>query len=77
VHLVDAALDLGIDLVASAPLMQGQLTKDLPTEVREALPGETDAQRALAFSRGVRGVIAVAVGMRSRAHLHENVRRTS
>lgn len=73
IHLVDAAQDLGIDLVASAPLMQGQLAKDLPGEIREALPGETDAQRALAFARGVRGVVAVAVGMRSPEHLRENI----
>src|SRR6185436_18362297 len=35
VHVVDAAGELGIDLVVSAPLLQGQLTHDLPSQVRE------------------------------------------
>ena len=72
-HVVDAALELGIDLVASAPLMQGQLTADLPDSVRQLFPGETDAQRALAFTRSVRGVVTMAVGTRQVAHLRENL----
>jgi aryl-alcohol dehydrogenase-like predicted oxidoreductase len=72
-HLVDAAVQLGIDLVASAPLLQGQLTANLPGEVREMFPGTTDAQRALAFTRSVPGVLAAAVGTRRREHLLENL----
>ena len=73
VHVVDAAAELGIDLVASAPLLQGQLTANLPDQVREMFPGTTDAQRALAFTRSVPNVIAAAVGTRHRTHLEENL----
>ena len=72
-HVVDAASELGIDLVASAPLLQGQLTANLPDQVREMFPGTTDAQRALAFARSVPGVLAAAVGTRQRQHLAENL----
>lgn len=73
VHLVDAATELGIDLVASAPLLQGQLTTNLPEQVREMFPGTTDAQRALAFTRSVPSVLSAAVGTRRREHLQENL----
>lgn len=73
VHVTDAAATLGIDLIASAPLLQGQLTAGLPDEVRDAFPGTTDAQRALAFVRAVPSVVAAAVGMRSAAHVGENL----
>jgi aryl-alcohol dehydrogenase-like predicted oxidoreductase len=73
VHVTDAALDLGIDLVASAPLLQGQLSQGLPDQVRELFPGSTDAQRALAFARALPAVMSAAVGMRSTDHLRENL----
>lgn len=73
VHVLDAASELGIDIVASAPLLQGQLTRDLPAQVRELFPGTSDAQRAAAFVRGLPNVLAAAVGMKSVAHLEENL----
>jgi aryl-alcohol dehydrogenase-like predicted oxidoreductase len=73
VHVIDAAAELGIDLVVSAPLLQGQLTHDLPEQVRELFAGATDAQRALAFVRTLPAVIAAAVGMKSTAHVTENL----
>ncbi len=73
VHVVDAAAELGVDLVASAPLLQGQLTHDLPQQVREFFPGSTDAQRALAFVRTLPSVVCVAVGMKEVQHVRENL----
>ena len=73
VHVLDAAAELGIDIVASAPLLQGQLTRDLPPQVRDLFPGTTDAQRAASFVRGLPNVLAAAVGMRSASHLQENL----
>lgn len=73
VRVIDAAVELGVDLVASAPLLQGQLTHDLPASVRELFSGATDAQRALAFARGLPGVLSAAVGMKSVEHLDENL----
>ncbi len=73
VHVVDAAAELGIDLVVSAPLLQGQLAEGMPDQVREMFPGATDAQRALSFARGVPAAVTVAVGTRTVAHVRENL----
>jgi len=73
VHVVDAAAELGIDLVVSAPLLQGQLTHDLPTQVRELFGGSTDAERALSFARSLPSVLTIAVGMKSPHHVQENL----
>ncbi len=68
-----AAAELGISVVASASLLQARLATGLPAEVREALPGfSTDAQRALSFVTSL-PVSAALVGMRSIAHLDENL----
>ena len=73
VHVIDAAAELGIDLIASAPLLQGQLTRELPQQVRDLFPGGTDADRAIAFARSLPTVLAAAVGMKSAAHLTQNL----
>ena len=72
VHVTEAAEELGLDLVASAPLLQGQLTRGLPVQVLE-LFGGTDAQAALAFVRTIPRVLTVAVGMKTSAHVQENL----
>ena len=73
VHVIDAAAELGIDLIASAPLLQGQLTRDLPQQVRDLFPGKTDADKALAFVRTLPAVLCTAVGMKEAAHVSENL----
>ena len=74
VPALEAAAALGISVVASASLMQAQLTKDLPESMRELFPKQrTDAQRALAFVRSLPGVTTALVGMRSVKHLSENL----
>jgi len=71
---LEAASELGLVVVASATLMQSALAKSLPVAVRDALPRyDTDAQRALAFVRGVPGITAALVGMRSARHVAENL----
>ena len=68
-----AAAELGISVVASAPLLQARLATSLPPQMREALPGfSTDAQRALSFVTALPVSVAL-VGMRSIAHLDENL----
>jgi aryl-alcohol dehydrogenase-like predicted oxidoreductase len=74
VHVVDAAAELGIDLVVSAPLLQGQLTHDLPPQVRDLFGGDSDAERALSFVRSIPGVLTAAVGMKSVEHVRANLR---
>ena len=73
VPLLHAAAELGVSVVASASLLQAQLTSGLPPQMQEAFPGlTTDAQRALAFVRGL-PVAAALVGMRSPGHIDENL----
>ena len=73
VPLLDAAQALGVAVVASASLMQAQLTRGLPEAVHELFPSaRTDAQRALSFVRSL-PISSALVGMRSLDHLRENL----
>jgi aryl-alcohol dehydrogenase-like predicted oxidoreductase len=61
-------------VVASATLLQAKLASRLPQQMREALPGlSTDAQRAIAFVRGLPVITSALVGMRSAGHVRENL----
>jgi len=74
VPALDAAAALGLSVMASASLMQAQLTHDLPPSMRELFPSQrTDAQRAVSFVRALPGITSALVGMRSIAHLKENL----
>ena len=74
VPALDAAAALGLSVIASASLMQSQLTHDLPPSMQELFPSQrTDAQRALSFVRSLPGVTSALVGMRSVPHLKENL----
>jgi aryl-alcohol dehydrogenase-like predicted oxidoreductase len=71
---VQAATELGLSVVASASLMQAQLTRDLPPSMRELFPAQrTDAQRALAFVQSIPGLTSALVGTKNRQHLAENL----
>lgn len=73
VTLVEAARRLGIYVMASASVHQGQLTRNLPPVVADFLPGlETDAQRALQFVRSTPGIGTALIGMKSTEHVEEN-----
>ena len=74
VPLLEAAAALGISVLASASLMQAQLAQGLPPGVRALVPNcRTDAQCALSFVRALPGVTSALVGMRTVAHLEENL----
>ena len=74
VPALEAGAALGIGVVASASLMQAQLTKDLPESMRELFPTQhTDAQRAISFVRSLPGVATALVGTRCVKHLSENL----
>jgi aryl-alcohol dehydrogenase-like predicted oxidoreductase len=73
VPMLEAARRLGVYVMASASVHQGQLTHNLPPMLAEFLPGlETDAQRALQFVRSTPGVGTALVGMKTVAHVEEN-----
>jgi aryl-alcohol dehydrogenase-like predicted oxidoreductase len=74
VPLLQAAEELGVSVVASASLMQSRLTTGLPAAVQDSFPTlATDAQRAIAFVRSLPGISCALVGMRSSAHVTENI----
>ena len=74
VAMLEAALELGLTVFASASLLQGQLSRNLPADVQRWFPGlATDAQRSLQFVRSVPGVACALVGMSRVEHLEENL----
>lgn len=74
VPALEAAVALGLTVVASASLMQGQLARGLPDPVRALFPrARSDAARALSFVRALPGVATALVGTREVAHLRENL----
>lgn len=78
VTALEAAAELGLSVVASAPLVQGRLAAGLPDDVRRVMDDvfptlRTDAQRALAFVRTLPGVTAALVGTKRTDHLDENL----
>jgi aryl-alcohol dehydrogenase-like predicted oxidoreductase len=75
VSVLQAAQRLGVYVVTSASIYQGQLGRNLPDVIGQFLPGlESDAQRALQFVRSTPGVGTALVGMKSLAHVDENAR---
>jgi aryl-alcohol dehydrogenase-like predicted oxidoreductase len=73
VPMVEAANKLGITLMASASMLQGQLSKGLPSFVKAALGLNTDAERALQFVRSTPGITTALVGMSRAEHVTANL----
>lgn len=72
--VMEAAEELGLKLIASASLLQGQVAQNLPVFVAEALGLQNDAERALQFARSAPGITAALVGMSRTAHVEANTR---
>ena len=72
--VMEAASDLDITLIASASLLQGQVAKNLPEFVAQALGLENDAERALQFVRSSPGITTALVGMARAEHAKANAR---
>jgi len=71
---LQAAHGFGITVMASATLLQGQLTHQLPAFIGEALSSlNSDAQRAIQFTRSTPGITTALVGMKSAAHVEHNL----
>lgn len=75
--VMEAAGELEITLVASASLLQGQVARNLPKFVAQALGLEDDAERALQFARSSPGITTALVGMAKVEHVHANARLVS
>jgi aryl-alcohol dehydrogenase-like predicted oxidoreductase len=73
--LLEAAQELGVTVMCSASVLQGQLTRNLPDLIRDTFEGlDTDGQRALQFVRSTPGVVSALVGMKQIAHVDENLK---
>jgi predicted aldo/keto reductase-like oxidoreductase len=70
--VMEAAAELGITLVGSAALLQGQVAQNLPAFVAEALGLSNDVERALQFARSAPGITTALVGMSRTAHVEAN-----
>jgi aryl-alcohol dehydrogenase-like predicted oxidoreductase len=71
--MVQAARDLGVNLVTSAALLQGQLIKNLPPFIHSALNLSKESELALQFARSVPGLTTALVGMSRIEHVHANL----
>jgi aryl-alcohol dehydrogenase-like predicted oxidoreductase len=72
--VMEAASELDVTLIASASLLQGQVAKNLPGFVAEALGLQNDAERALQFVRSSPGISTALVGMSRVEHVKANAR---
>jgi len=72
--IVESADTLGIQIIASASLLQGRMAKRLPPFIATAIGLEDDAQRALQFVRSLPGMTAALVGMKNVEHVRANAR---
>ncbi len=72
--LLRAAQELGITVIGSTTLWQGQLAQHLPVEIRAAFPEcSTNAQAAIQFARSIPGLASAVVGMSNPDHIAENM----
>lgn len=72
--VMEAASELGITLIASASLLQGQVARNLPHFVAQALGLDNDAERALQFARSAPGITTALVGMSRAEHVRANTK---
>ena len=70
--MVEIAAKMGITLMASASMLQGQLSQGLPAFVQHALGMKTDAERAIQFVRSTPGITTALVGMSRIEHVRDN-----
>ncbi len=77
ITVMEAAHELGITLIGSASLLQGQVARNLPGFVAEAFGLENDAERALQFARSAPGITTALVGMSRAEHVRANARLAS
>ena len=75
--MVQAGRALGVSLVSSAALLQGQLTNNLPASMRNAWGMKSDSALALQFARSTPGITTALVGMSQRKHVEDNLLLTA
>ncbi len=74
VSFLEAAQKLGMTVIASGALLQGQLVRPFPPELMERFGGLAKPSHcALQFARSVPGVVTALVGMKRKEHVRENL----
>jgi len=74
VSLLEAAHHLGMIVLCSASILQGQLAANLPAFVTKFFGDlKTEAQRSIQFVRSTLGVTTALVGMSNPVHVEENL----
>jgi aryl-alcohol dehydrogenase-like predicted oxidoreductase len=71
--MLQAARALGIHVISSAALLQGQLVRNLPAFVSAALGLQGNSTLALQFARSVPGITTTLVGMSQVEHVKANL----
>jgi predicted aldo/keto reductase-like oxidoreductase len=71
--VLEAAKALDLYVMASAAMLQGQLSRGLPGHIRESLGDGTDAQRSIQFVRSTPGMGTALIGMKQADHVRENL----
>jgi aryl-alcohol dehydrogenase-like predicted oxidoreductase len=71
--MVQATRALGITLISSASLLQGQLTRNLPPYIAHALGLDDNAVLALQFARSAPGITTALVGVSRIEHVKSNL----
>ena len=72
--LLEAAADFGVNVIASASILQGRVAKGLSDDVRKPLGSlATDAQTGIQFVRSTPGLTTALVGMSKVVHVEENL----
>jgi aryl-alcohol dehydrogenase-like predicted oxidoreductase len=72
--VLSAAHELGVAVVSSATLYQGQLAHGLPRFVGQVLGLKNDAENAIQFSRSAPGMATSLVGMGHKEHVAANLK---
>lgn len=70
---IEAAAELGLTVMISAPLMQGRLASIPSEKVAEFMPDLTIPQQALQFVRSTEHVTTALAGMKGTDHVAENL----
>ena len=72
--MLEAAQKQDMIVMTSASILQGQLSRNLPSSIQEFFRSlKTDAQRAIQFVRSTPGVTTALIGMANPAHAEENL----
>ncbi len=71
--MVQAVRPLGINLISSAALLQGQLTRTLPPYIAAALELKSNSALAIQFARSAPGITTALVGMSNVEHVKANL----